>query len=104
MDIPQDEHGRVDIKILLERLSGNLDMVTVLVESGPKLLGTFFDSGLVDKVEVFIAPKIIGGENAFSAVAGKGIEYLSDVMKLENIQVVTIGEDVLIKAYSHGAL
>ena len=102
--IPEDEDGRVDLKILLDRLSGNLGMITVLVESGPKLLGTFFDSGLVDKVEVFIAPKIIGGENAFSAVAGKGIEYLSDVMKLENIQVVTIGEDVLIKAYSHGVL
>lgn len=101
---PQDGKGRVDIKFLLKYLAKNYDVVTVLVESGPKLLGTFFDSSFVDKVEVFIAPKVLGGENAPSAVGGKGIEYLSDVKKLENIQVVNMEDDVLIKAYFPGVL
>src|SRR5690606_7525730 len=58
--------------MLLEAL-GQRSMTNVLVEGGGGLLGALFDLKQVDEVHVFIAPKILGGRQAVSPVAGRGI-------------------------------
>ena len=62
------------------------------------LLGYLFDNNLVDKVIAFLAPKIIGGENA-SVVAGRGIEKIADCKRLKNIKFEHVGEDFMITGY-----
>ena len=47
----------------------------------------------------FVAPKIIGGADAVTAVEGFGIETMDDAVLLENMTARPMGEDILIEAY-----
>jgi diaminohydroxyphosphoribosylaminopyrimidine deaminase/5-amino-6-(5-phosphoribosylamino)uracil reductase len=57
-----------------------------------------FDCALVDKVVVFIAPIVIGGEKAKTAVAA-GVDKVIDSYKLKRIQVKRFGQDIMISGY-----
>ncbi len=92
------EGGAVDLKQLLKAL-GERQITNVLVEGGGILVGSLFDAGLVDKVVAFYAPIVIGGEEARPAVAGRGIEKLSDCVKLKQVKVERIGEDIMVCGY-----
>ena len=70
-----------------------------MVEGGGALLGSLFDLRLIDKVLGFIAPVIIGGARAISPVGGLGVDHLSDALKLGDLQVERIGEDLMITGY-----
>jgi len=72
------------------------------VEGGGILLGSLFDYGLVDKVIAFIAPIIIGGQEAKTAVAGEGVDKVIDAIKLEHLNVEKFGEDLMISGYVKG--
>ena len=97
LELPSEEVP-LDLKRLLKAL-GEREITSVLVEGGGILLGSLFDNGLVDKVIAFIAPIIIGGEEAKTAVAGKGIGKVMDAIKLERISVEKFGEDLMISGY-----
>jgi len=89
---------RVDLEELLRELAKR-DVVTVLVEGGGVLLGGFFDRGLVDKVHAIIAPVIIGAADAPGAVAGEGAYRMADALRLRDITVERLGEDILVTGY-----
>jgi diaminohydroxyphosphoribosylaminopyrimidine deaminase/5-amino-6-(5-phosphoribosylamino)uracil reductase len=91
-------NGMVDLRALMEML-GKLEVTNVLVEGGGILLGSMFDDKLVDKVVAFIAPIIIGGEGARTAVAGKGVGRVTDALRLEGVSVERFGEDVMLSGY-----
>ncbi len=97
LELPSEE-GSVDLKRLLKTL-GEREITSVLVEGGGILLGSLFDYGLVDKVIAFIAPCIIGGEEAKTAVAGKGVDKVMDAVKLERITMDKFGEDLMVSGY-----
>jgi diaminohydroxyphosphoribosylaminopyrimidine deaminase/5-amino-6-(5-phosphoribosylamino)uracil reductase len=56
---------------------GKKSVTSILVEGGGILLGSLFDLKLVDKVIAYIAPMIIGGEEAKSPVAGEGFATIA---------------------------
>ncbi|MDD5591395.1 MAG: bifunctional diaminohydroxyphosphoribosylaminopyrimidine deaminase/5-amino-6-(5-phosphoribosylamino)uracil reductase RibD [Dehalococcoidales bacterium] len=91
-------NGQVDLRELLKAL-GKRDITSVLVEGGGCLLGSLFDSELVDKVIAFIAPLIIGGKEAGTAVAGRGVDKLTDALRLDEISTEQVGEDLMICGY-----
>ena len=93
-----DSDGRVDVGALMELL-GTIEVTSVLVEGGGTLLGSLFDSGLVDKVVAFVAPIIIGGESAVSPVAGEGIENMADALRLKDVEISRFGADIAIIGY-----
>lgn len=74
-------------------------MVSVLIEGGGTTHASAFAAGIVDKVMFFIAPKIIGGRDAITAVEGEGAEKMADVIHLERMTARNVGDDVLIEAY-----
>lgn len=88
----------VDVRALLEEL-GRRDIVTLLVEGGGVIFGAFFDAGLVDKVHAVIAPVIIGAADAPAAVAGEGAYRMADALRLRDVTVERLGEDLLVTAY-----
>jgi diaminohydroxyphosphoribosylaminopyrimidine deaminase/5-amino-6-(5-phosphoribosylamino)uracil reductase len=47
----------------------------------------------------FVAPKIIGGRDAITAVEGEGVARMHDAILLEQMQARPVGEDILIEAY-----
>jgi diaminohydroxyphosphoribosylaminopyrimidine deaminase/5-amino-6-(5-phosphoribosylamino)uracil reductase len=93
---------RVDLRALLEEL-GRREIVTALAEGGGVVLGSFFDAGLVDKVHAIIAPLIIGAADAPSAVAGEGADRMADALRLREVTVERLGEDILITGYAEYA-
>ncbi len=90
--------GLVDLEKLFEIL-GERGITSILVEGGGILLGSLFDCGLVDKVIVFIAPIIIGGSEAKTAVGGKGVDKVANSLRLERVSVERFGEDLMVSGY-----
>ena len=88
----------VDLEKLLKAL-GEREITSVLVEGGGILLGSLFDCGLVDKVIAFIAPIIVGGKEAKTAVGGKGVDKVVESIRLQRIKVEKFGEDLMISGY-----
>ena len=78
---------------------GSRSLQSVLVEGGSAIAGEFLDAGLVNKVTFFIAPKIIGGADAPSAIGGSGAEAMSDALELEHVTVVQRGNDIEVTGY-----
>ena len=97
LELPAEE-GIVDPAALLKAL-GERGITSVLVEGGGILLGSLFDHGLVDKVIAFIAPLIIGGAEARTAVAGRGVDHIADALRLKQVRVEAIGEDLMVSGY-----
>jgi diaminohydroxyphosphoribosylaminopyrimidine deaminase/5-amino-6-(5-phosphoribosylamino)uracil reductase len=100
LELPSPE-GRVDLEGLL-RLLGERQVTSVLVEGGGILLGSLFDGGLVDKVIAFIAPIIIGGWKAVTAVAGWGVDRVADSLKIERLSVERLDQDLMVSGYVGG--
>ncbi len=90
--------GKVNLVELTEKL-GQLKIDSILLEGGATLNYSALESGVVDKILVYIAPKIIGGENSKTPVAGNGILELKDAFKINNMSTTLVGEDILVEGY-----
>jgi len=66
----------------------------VLVEGGAGVLGSLFDAKLVDQVECYIAPRVIGGQDARRAVAGFGVESIARGCEFQSIRWDAIDGDL----------
>ena len=95
---PMEAPGMVDMSMVLSEL-GKRGVVSLLVEGGGITLGTLFDTGLVDKVYVFIAPVIIGGSLAASPIEGHGTALMSEAWQVDRTAIRQIGPDWLISGY-----
>ncbi|MEX0749500.1 MAG: dihydrofolate reductase family protein, partial [Dehalococcoidia bacterium] len=95
-----DASGRVEMRELVRTL-GARDVVSLLVEGGGVLHASMFAAGLVDKVHAIIAPKIVGG-TMYPAVAGEGAAHMSEALRLREVEVVRLGDDVAFLGYVGG--
>ncbi len=73
---------------------GKRQWTQILVEGGPRVLGTCFDIGTVDEVHVFVAPKIAGGANAPGAVGGWGAKQMADARQLSQCRWQEVDGDL----------
>jgi diaminohydroxyphosphoribosylaminopyrimidine deaminase / 5-amino-6-(5-phosphoribosylamino)uracil reductase len=90
--------GLIDLNELLMAL-GQKQITSVLVEGGAVLLGSLCDQNLIDKITVFVAPIIIGGEKARTAVGGKGVDKVVNSLKLERVKTRRFDNDLMITGY-----
>ncbi len=91
----------LDLASVLEEL-GKRSIQSVLVEGGPFLAGLMLEAGLVNKVTFFVAPMIVGSQDAPSAVGGNGAEKIADALQLDRVEVSQHGRDVEITGYPVG--
>ena len=98
--VPGTEN-RLDLSFLLCEL-GRRQITTVLVEAGSALNASLLQENLVDKLLVFIAPKIIGGKSAPGPIGGIGINSIDEALLLEDLTVERFGDDVMLSAYAVG--
>jgi diaminohydroxyphosphoribosylaminopyrimidine deaminase/5-amino-6-(5-phosphoribosylamino)uracil reductase len=70
----------------------------LLVEGGARIHGSFLKERLIDKVTMFVAPKLIGGSGP-TPVGGPGFSRMGDAVELQNIDVEMFGDDVAITGY-----
>jgi diaminohydroxyphosphoribosylaminopyrimidine deaminase/5-amino-6-(5-phosphoribosylamino)uracil reductase len=68
----------------------------LLVEGGATTIAAFFREGLVDAVELFVAPKLLGDGPAW--IGGLALPSLDLAPKLEITRVRKLGDDLQISA------
>ena len=90
--------GRIDLASLLDRLK-DMSISSVLVEGGGTLFGSIIREGLVDKFYIFIAPKILGGDNGVAFMSGPGCYAIEDCLTLKVFMVRRFDDDIMVEAY-----
>ncbi|XRG79076.1 bifunctional diaminohydroxyphosphoribosylaminopyrimidine deaminase/5-amino-6-(5-phosphoribosylamino)uracil reductase RibD [Rossellomorea sp. GAMAL-10_SWC] len=84
--------SRVDLNEMLKVL-GEHSISSLLVEGGGEVNASFMSQNLVDKVIVYLAPKLIGGKNAPTFLEGTGLDKMAQAIELEEIELTKIGPD-----------
>lgn len=92
------KNGRLDLNDLMERL-GAMQISGVLLEGGGALHWAALEAGIVQKVQVYIAPKLIGGAASKSPVGGEGFPYMRDAVPVVDSRLTMLGEDLLWEGY-----
>jgi diaminohydroxyphosphoribosylaminopyrimidine deaminase/5-amino-6-(5-phosphoribosylamino)uracil reductase len=92
-----DEQGLIDLSALVKEL-GKIGVTSLLIEGGSRVNGSALRAGIVDKVYMFYAPKICGGEG-IPICAGPGVEVMEQSINLEDITVHRFDDDVMIEGY-----
>jgi diaminohydroxyphosphoribosylaminopyrimidine deaminase/5-amino-6-(5-phosphoribosylamino)uracil reductase len=96
--ILDSKKGRVDLKPCLFKL-GEMGMMSLLVEGGSQLNGSFLDEGLIDKIFLFLSPKLIGDPQALGMFDGHGVTSLKEAIPLNELKIRRIGGDLLLEGY-----
>ncbi len=92
----EEEDGKVSLVEVLKKL-GELEIMNLLVEGGGEVIGSFFEKRSVDKIFLFLAPRIIGGRRSLTWVEGKGVDFLEETPLIEINSVKKIGGDFLLE-------
>ena len=78
------------------RKLGEMQIDSVLIEGGGEIHASALKSGIVNKVQLYIAPKIIGGDGK-NAVAPLGITLMREAVQFKNPQISRFDDDILIE-------
>jgi diaminohydroxyphosphoribosylaminopyrimidine deaminase/5-amino-6-(5-phosphoribosylamino)uracil reductase len=90
-------NGQVSIELLLAEL-GRKGATNLLVEGGARVLGSFFDTGQVDEVDVYLAPILLGGASDVPAVQGaSNADRMAEALRLDQTTVSRVGADVRVQ-------
>jgi diaminohydroxyphosphoribosylaminopyrimidine deaminase/5-amino-6-(5-phosphoribosylamino)uracil reductase len=96
--VVEDSPRRVSLERLMEVL-GKRGILSVMIEGGAEINASALREGIVDKVCIFLAPLLIGGKTAPTAVGGEGIEEIGQALRLRDVQVERYVDDILVVGY-----
>ncbi len=88
--------GRPDLKALVSVL-GKRGIDSLLIEGGSQVHYSALNSGIVNHIYSYVAPKIFGGQQALGPVSGSGVEQVSDAFRLKLAGTQLLGSDILIE-------
>lgn len=91
-----EKDGHVDLKALMRQL-GQENIDSILLEGGGTLNWSALESGIVNKVQAYIAPKLFGGQSAKTPVEGIGFPSPQAAAVLKNSSVIRLGDDFLVE-------
>ncbi|HVP66349.1 MAG TPA: bifunctional diaminohydroxyphosphoribosylaminopyrimidine deaminase/5-amino-6-(5-phosphoribosylamino)uracil reductase RibD [Anaeromyxobacteraceae bacterium] len=94
--------GKVDLGDLLRELARR-NVTSLLVEGGGEVHRAFLAAGLVDRVLLFVAPKVVGGDG-IPWVGTPGVLRMADALALEDVDVRRVGGDILVSGRPAGSL
>jgi diaminohydroxyphosphoribosylaminopyrimidine deaminase/5-amino-6-(5-phosphoribosylamino)uracil reductase len=90
--------GRPDMKGIANRL-GTMEITSLLIEGGAMINGAALASGIVDKVFLYYAPKILDGMGSVPFATGVGFDRMSDAAHVKAIKLHRFGEDFAVEGY-----
>ncbi len=90
-----DEEGHINLKILMKKL-GEQGIDSVLLEGGSHMHESALRAGIVQHVQIYIAPKIFGGVSAKTAVGGVGVTEVEEAYQLSAPEIRQYGNDILL--------
>ncbi|MEE4265402.1 MAG: bifunctional diaminohydroxyphosphoribosylaminopyrimidine deaminase/5-amino-6-(5-phosphoribosylamino)uracil reductase RibD [Desulfobacteraceae bacterium] len=92
------KHSQIDMAALMGQL-GAMEISSLLIEGGSQVLASAFRAGIIDKVQFFYAPKILGGDDGIPICSGPGAELMNQSVAIKDIAVHRFGDDILIEGY-----
>lgn len=95
--VVSEKNGHIDLNKLMTVL-GEKEIDSILLEGGSTLNWSALESNIVNKIQTYIAPKIFGGIDAKTPVAGIGIENPNDCFFIKETKITMLGEDILIES------
>ncbi len=97
--IIEEKHGRVDLKRLFKELA-KIGIISILIEGGAIVVGNALKNKLVDKLHIYVAPKVMGGGKVKGVIDGRYIQDMARALKFEIADIQRIGSDAFIKLCS----
>jgi diaminohydroxyphosphoribosylaminopyrimidine deaminase/5-amino-6-(5-phosphoribosylamino)uracil reductase len=101
VEVFEAEGERVPLGALFAML-GKRDIQSVLLEGGPTLAWSAVEDGLVDRVVVYLAPRLLGGDEAPTVLGGRGFAPIARARRLRIVSAERVGEDLRVEADVHG--
>jgi len=89
---------RVNLEQVLDTL-GASEISSLLVEGGGQVNASFVEQGLADKLVLYVAPKLVGGQGAPTFLEGLGVAEMSEAIELDGLRVEQLGPDLKLEAY-----
>lgn len=97
--IPVPDHqGELDLDAVLDAL-GRMDVMSLLIEGGSRVIYSALKAGCVNKVCFFIAPKFLGGDDGVPVCRGKGPDLMKDALVLSRVDTFRFDNDIMIQGY-----
>ena len=90
--------GRPDLGKVLEQL-GAMEITSLIIEGGALVNWAALVAGVVDKVFLYYAPKILAGTGSVPFAGGKGFRRISEAAHVKNISLHRFGEDFAVEGY-----
>jgi diaminohydroxyphosphoribosylaminopyrimidine deaminase/5-amino-6-(5-phosphoribosylamino)uracil reductase len=90
--LPKGDDGRIDLHELMD-LARGAGVASIMIEGGGTLAASFVKAGLVDRIEWFRAPILLGNDGR-AALGGLGLEKLSSAPKYERTRIEEVGPDL----------
>ncbi|HEV2990970.1 MAG TPA: bifunctional diaminohydroxyphosphoribosylaminopyrimidine deaminase/5-amino-6-(5-phosphoribosylamino)uracil reductase RibD [Candidatus Angelobacter sp.] len=90
--------GRPDLVRIAERL-GAMEITSLLIEGGALVNWTVLAAGIVDKVFLYYAPKILAGSGSVPFASGAGYKRMGDAAVVKNITIHRFSEDFAVEGY-----
>jgi diaminohydroxyphosphoribosylaminopyrimidine deaminase / 5-amino-6-(5-phosphoribosylamino)uracil reductase len=92
----RDEH--TDLAAVVHQLGG-MAITSLMIEGGATVNGAALDAGIVDKVFLYYAPKILAGNSSVPFAMGAGFARMSDAAYVKSIRLHRFGEDFAVEGY-----
>ena len=92
----EEEDGEINLKMLMNKL-GELEIDSVIIEGGGTLNYSALKAEIVNEVMIYMAPKLLGGKDALTAVEGKGFEEPDLAAHFTLKEVRNLDDDLLIR-------
>jgi len=90
--------GRIDLPALMQRLGG-MRIGSLLIEGGGRVIGSALAANIVDKLYLFYAPKLLGGDDGIPMCRGIGPERMQDSLAVHDLEVLRFDADILVQGY-----
>lgn len=81
------------------RILGEKSVSSLFIEGGGTINAAFFEKGLIDKVVLYFAPKLVGGKLAPTFLEGDGMELMQDAVELADGEFTKVGKDFKFTGY-----
>lgn len=88
--------GRIDLQDLMRQL-GEQKIDSILLEGGGTLNESALCAGIVNRVQVYLAPKLFGGSGRYTPVRGEGVPDPGQAWLAKKPVITSFGEDILLE-------
>ena len=94
--VVENNNDRVDLRSAMQSLVKE-GIHSVLCEGGPELAAAALDAGILDRMLLFVAPKILGDKNAIGPVAGQGNRTMAGALRTGRLKIRRFPPDIAIE-------